>query len=479
MSIERNNVLPAQKELERQQEFIDSIRKQNDAYAKETGRQKKFYSLAMGCQMNAHDSEKLEGMLTEMGYVATQEESEADMIIYNTCCVRENAELKVYGKLGWLKHYKKEHPDAIIALCGCMMQQDSVLQTLRQKYRHVDVVFGTFNLYKLPELLQTRLESGRTVYDIWQEHRETVEDLPQIRHFPYKASVNIMFGCNNFCSYCIVPYVRGRERSRQPQDILQEVKKLSADGVKEIMLLGQNVNSYGKTLEEPISFAKLLRMVHEVEGIERIRFMTSHPKDLSDELIETMAELPKVCNNLHLPVQSGSSRILQEMNRHYSKEDYLLLVEKVRKAIPDITLSTDIMVGFPGEEEEDFLETLDVVKKADYSTAFTFIYSKRTGTPAAVMENQVPEEVVKERFSRLLETLDDGIHRLHEKLLGQTVIVFAEECSKQDSHILTGRTEHNTLVHFAADQTDIGQFVPVKLTENKTYYMIGERVTGE
>ena len=343
-------VEPSQMELERQLEYIRKIREENDAFAAEKGRKKTFYSLAMGCQMNAHDSEKLEGMLTEMGYERTQEETDADFIIYNTCCVRENAELKVYGKLGWLKHYKDtKNPDAIVALCGCMMQQETVLQTLRQKYRHVDLVFGTFNLYKLPELVATRMESGETVYDIWQEHQEVVEDLPSIRHFAHKASVNIMFGCNNFCSYCIVPYVRGRERSRAPEDILAEVRKLAADGVKEVMLLGQNVNSYGKNLESPVTFAELLRRVNEVEGIERIRFMTSHPKDLSDELIQAMAECDKVCKYLHLPVQSGSSGILRRMNRRYTKESYLELVRKVREAMPNITLSTDVIVGFPGE----------------------------------------------------------------------------------------------------------------------------------
>ena len=319
MERQRTTALPAEAELARQMEYIREIRQENDRYFAETGKHKKFYSLAMGCQMNAHDSEKLEGMLDEMGYERTQEETEADFIIYNTCCVRENAELKVYGKLGWLKHYKKENPDAVVALCGCMMQQDTVLETIRQKYRHVDLVFGTFNLYKLPELMKTREESGCTVFDIWQENQEVVEDLPSIRHFPYKASVNIMFGCNNFCSYCIVPYVRGRERSRTPEDILAEVRKLAADGVKEVMLLGQNVNSYGKNLENPVSFAELLRMVNEVEGIERIRFMTSHPKDMSDELILAMKECDKVCKNLHLPFQSGSTEILKKMNRHYTK----------------------------------------------------------------------------------------------------------------------------------------------------------------
>lgn len=476
MEQKRTTALPPEAELQRQMEFIRQIRKENEAYTAKTGRQKKFYSLAMGCQMNAHDSEKLEGMLDEMGYVRTDEETDADFIIYNTCCVRENAELKVYGKLGWLKHYKKENPDAVVALCGCMMQQDSVLQTIRQKYRHVDLVFGTFNLYKLPELMKTRAESQSTVFDIWQEHQEVVEDLPSIRHFPYKASVNIMFGCNNFCSYCIVPYVRGRERSRNPEDILEEIKKLVADGVKEVMLLGQNVNSYGKTLEHPITFAQLLRQVNEIEGLERIRFMTSHPKDMSDELITAMKECDKVCKNLHLPFQSGSSAILKKMNRHYTKEGYLELVRKVKEAMPGITLSTDIIVGFPGETEEDFLETLDVIRQVRYCTAFTFIYSKRTGTPAATMENQVPEDVVKERFGRMLDVLNPIVHEVTQEQVGKVLPVLVEECSKQDAGILTGRTEQNTLVHFAGDAALIGQIVPVKITENKTFYVIGERM---
>lgn len=351
-----------------------------------------------------------------------------------------------------------------------------MLETIRQKYCHVDLVFGTFNLYKLPELMKTRAESGCTVFDIWQENQEVVEDLPSIRHFPYKASVNIMFGCNNFCSYCIVPYVRGRERSRTPEDILAEVRKLAADGVKEVMLLGQNVNSYGKNLENPVSFAELLRMVNEVEGIERIRFMTSHPKDMSDELILAMKECDKVCKNLHLPFQSGSTEILKKMNRHYTKEGYLELVRKVREAMPEITLSTDIIVGFPGETEEDFQETLDVIRKARYCTAFTFIYSKRTGTPAAKMENQVPEDVVKDRFDRMLRVLNPIVHEVTEEQVGKVLPVLVEEVSKHDENILTGRTEQNTLVHFSGSKDLIGQMVPVKIIENKTFYVIGERI---
>jgi tRNA-2-methylthio-N6-dimethylallyladenosine synthase len=472
----RKEIAVDESELSRQLEYMHIIREKNDVFEHETGKKKKFYSLAMGCQMNAHDSEKLEGMLDEMGYERTEEETEADFVIYNTCCVRENAEQKVYGKLGWLKHYKKEKPDTVIALCGCMMQQDSVLQTLRKKYRHVDIVFGTYNLYKLPELMNTRMESGETIYDIWQEHEEIVEDLPSIRHYPYKASVNIMFGCNNFCTYCIVPYVRGRERSRMPEDILDEVKTLAADGVKEIMLLGQNVNSYGKNLDEPVSFAKLLRMINEIEGIERIRFMTSHPKDLSDELIEAMKDCDKVCRSLHLPIQSGSSEILRRMNRNYTKESYLETVRKVKEAMPEITLSTDIIVGFPGETEEDFQETLDVIRKVGYSTAYTFIYSKRTGTPAATMENQVEEDIIKDRFDRMLKVLNPMIHEINEKMVEKEVMVLAEEISKHNENVLTGRADNNALVHFEGNKDFIGKLVPVRIIENKTFYFIAERI---
>ncbi len=472
----RKEIAVDEPELFRQLEYMRVIREKNDAYEKEIGKKKKFFSLAMGCQMNAHDSEKLEGMLDQMGYERTEEETQADFVIYNTCCVRENAEQKVYGKLGWLKHYKKDKPDTVIALCGCMMQQDTVIDTIRQKHRHVDIVFGTYNLYKLPELMHTRMESGDTIYDIWQEQEEIVEDLPSIRHYPYKASVNIMFGCNNFCTYCIVPYVRGRERSRMPEDILAEVEKLAADGVKEIMLLGQNVNSYGKNLENPVSFAQLLRRVNEVEGIERIRFMTSHPKDLSDELIEAMRDCAKVCKNLHLPVQAGSSEILRRMNRHYTKESYLETVRKIKAAMPEITLSTDIIVGFPGETEEDFQETLDVIREVGYSTAYTFIYSKRTGTPAATMDHQVSEEAIKDRFDRMLNVLNPMIHELNEKMVGKIVTVLVEEPSKNNKNVLTGRADNYALVHFEGSKDFIGQLVPVRITENKTFYFIAERV---
>ena len=472
--MERNNNVSAE-ELKRQQEFMGKIKEIVKQKSEEIGRPLRCCIQTFGCQMNAHDSEKLLGMLEEMGYEETHEEKEADFIIYNTCCVRENAENKVYGNLGYLKHQKKENPNMKIALCGCMMQQDVVLQNIKQKYKHVDIVFGTFNLYKLAELMYTNIETNSPVFDIWKEHGEIVEDLPTIRHFKYKASVNIMFGCNNFCSYCIVPYVRGRERSRCSFEIINEIKALANDGVKEITLLGQNVNSYGKGLEENITFADLLRKVNEIDGIERIRFMTSHPKDLSDDLIYAMRDCDKVCNHIHLPFQAGNNEILRRMNRKYTKEHYLNLVEKIRKEIPDIALTTDIIVGFPGETAEDVDDTIDVIKKAKFNGAFTFIYSKRTGTPAATMDNQVEEKDAKSNFNRVLDALNPIIYDLNCAKVGNTYKVMADDVSANDPSYITGRLEDNSLVHFKGDKSMIGQIFDVKIIDCKTFYLIGEK----
>lgn len=458
----------------RQEEIIKQLRTNNDTKKAQTGKQKYYYIATFGCQMNAHDSEKLEGMLEKIGYIKTDVEIQADFIIYNTCCVRENAELKVYGKLGYLKHLKEKNEDLIIAMCGCMMQQEKVLNTIKAKYKHVDIIFGTFNLYKMPELLQTYLETKRTVIDIWQEHKEIVEDLPSIRKHKFKASVNIMYGCNNFCTYCIVPYVRGRERSREPQDIIAEIKDLVTDGVKEIMLLGQNVNSYGKTLNEKMNFAQLLRKVNGIEGLKRIRFMTSHPKDLSEELIEAIRDCNKVCKSLHLPFQAGSSKVLKTMNRRYSKEQYLNLAKKIQSEIPSIALTTDIIVGFPGETEEDFNDTLDIVKQIKFDGAYTFIYSKRTGTPAATMGEQVSEDVCSKRFNSLQEVLRPIINEKSKGMIGKTLEVLAEEVSKNDSNLLTGRTENGHLVHFEGASSLIGEFVKVNIIDAKTFYLIGK-----
>ncbi|MBO4799923.1 MAG: tRNA (N6-isopentenyl adenosine(37)-C2)-methylthiotransferase MiaB [Lachnospiraceae bacterium] len=431
-----------------------------------------------GCKMNARDSEKLTGILKCVGYkiLPEEEEEEADFVIYNTCTVRENANLKVYGRLGKLGHIKESRHDMMIALCGCMMQEPDVVEKIKKDYKFVDMVFGTHNLYQFPELLYQALAQRQSVIEVWEGTDRIVEELPVERKYPFKSGVNIMFGCNNFCSYCIVPYVRGRERSRKPEDIIEEIKELADDGVKEVMLLGQNVNSYGKGLDEEMSFAELLRRVCKVYGIERVRFMTSHPKDLSDELIEVMASEHKICKHLHLPLQSGSSRILKEMNRQYSKEDYLALVDKIRAAMPDIALTTDIIVGFPGETEEDFLETMDVVRQVEFDSAFTFIYSKRTGTPAASMEDQVTEDVVKDRFGRLLVLVQEKAQRKNRSLQGKVLPVLVESINPQDPTLVSGRLENNSVVHFPGNENLIGQIVDVRLKEAKGFYYIGERL---
>lgn len=461
-------------EPERQYYFIKKARDYVKSASREAGRPLTFCVTTFGCQMNARDSEKLVGILEEIGYVEEVDEEKADFVIYNTCTVRENANMRVYGRLGQLKASKKKNPHMMIGLCGCMMQEPHVVEKLKNSYRFVDIIFGTHNIYKFAELIATRYESQRMVIDIWKDTDKIVEDLPSERKFPFKSGVNIMFGCNNFCSYCIVPYVRGRERSRNPKDIIREIEHLVSDGVVEVMLLGQNVNSYGKNLEEPMSFAQLLQEIEKIEGLERIRFMTSHPKDLSDELIEVMKNSKKICKHLHLPVQSGSTEILKKMNRRYTKEQYLELVRKIKEAVPDISLTTDIIVGFPGETEEDFLETMDVVKQVRYDSAFTFIYSKRTGTPAAVMEDQIPEDVVKHRFDRLLKEVQDisaEVCRVHEDTVHPVLV---ESMNDHDETLVTGRMSNNILVHFPGDKSLIGKIVDVHLNECKGFYYIGE-----
>ena len=474
--IDINGPAPEQ-EPQRQQYFIAKCRNLLQIREKELGRKLTFFDQTFGCQMNFKDSEKLNGILEEIGYVPAESE-DANFVYYNTCTVRENANVRVYGRLGTLKTYKKKNPDMVIAMCGCMMQEEEEAQKVRDVYKFVDIVFGTHNIFKLAELLFECLDSKRRVFDVWEKTDLIIEDLPSDRKFSFKAGVNIMFGCNNFCSYCIVPYVRGRERSRKPQDIVAEVEKLAKEGVVEIMLLGQNVNSYGKNLEEPVTFAELLRMVEQVDGIERIRFMTSHPKDLSDELIEVMASSKKICRHLHLPVQSGSSRLLKLMNRKYTKEQYLSLVDKLRAAMPDLAITTDIIVGFPGETEEDFQETLDIVRKAEYDSAFTFIYSKRSGTPAAKMEGQVPDDVVHERFDRLLKVVGEVAKEKNKRLEGRTELVLAEEIDEKDATMITGRLSNNNVVHFKADPSVIGKIVPVVLEEAKGFYYIGRLDTN-
>lgn len=469
------NIEEFSSETQRQYHYIENLKKWYDQKKEELGRPLTACVQNFGCQMNARDAEKITGILENIGYQMVETE-EADFVIYNTCTVRENANLKVYGRLGYLSKLKKKNPHMIIALCGCMMQEQAVVDKIKKSYRYVDIIFGTHNIFKLAELIQARLENDGMIIDIWKDATEIVEDLPSERKYRFKAGVNIMFGCNNFCSYCIVPYVRGRERSRNPEDIIKEIKDLVADGVVEIMLLGQNVNSYGKNLETPMTFAELLQEIDKIDGLERIRFMTSHPKDLSDELIDVMKNSSKICNHLHLPVQSGSSRILKIMNRHYTKEQYLDLVDRIKTAMPGISLTTDIIVGFPGETEEDFEETLDVVRKVKYDSAYTFIYSKRTGTPAANMEDQIDDAVVKERFDRLLKEVHTISSELTKQHVNTVQSALVEQINEQDASLVTGRLSNSLLVHFKGGEDLIGKIVDVRLDECKGFYYIGEMV---
>ena len=470
-----NNLSIPEIEPERQYYFIDQVKEIITKKAEEKGSPLTYHIQTFGCQMNSRDSEKLAGILEKTGFVEVDNEH-ADFVIYNTCSVRENANTRVYGRLGHLNVIKKKNKNMLIAMCGCMMQEPDEIEKIKTTYKFVDIVFGTHNIYKFAELIYNRLVSDRMIIDIWKDATAIVEDLPNSRKFLFKSGVNITYGCNNFCSYCIVPYVRGRERSREPKDIIREIEKFVSEGVKEVMLLGQNVNSYGKNLENPISFSELLREIAKIEGLERIRFMTPHPKDLSDELIEVMRTTPKICRHIHLPLQSGSTSILKAMNRHYTKEDYLLLVKKIRTALPDVALTTDIIVGFPGETEEDFLDTVDVVKQAEYDSAFTFIYSKRIGTPAAQMEGQVPEDVTKRRFDVLLKAVSDVAAKRCGRDVNKTMPVLVEEVNEQHPELVTGRLSNNTLVHFPGDASLVGQIVDVYLEESKGFYYLGRRI---
>ena len=458
-----------------QYKSIDEIRLLVDDWKMRAGRPLLANVTTFGCQMNARDSEKLRGILTAAGFVGTDDEDEADVVIYNTCTVRDNANQHVFGRLGHLNGVKRKKKDMIIGLCGCMMQEPHIVEKVKKSYPFVNLIFGTHNLYAFPELLLRTLTERKRVVDVREKTEVFPEYLPVERKYAFKSGVNIMYGCNNFCTYCIVPYVRGREVSRTPEEILTEVRRLSDDGVIEVMLLGQNVNSYGKTLEKPMSFAELLLKVAEVPGIERVRFMTSHPKDLSDELIRAMASNPKICPHLHLPVQSGSSRLLKRMNRHYDREHYMELVRKLRETIPDISLTTDIIVGFPGETEEDYEETLSLVREIGYDSAFTFIYSKRTGTPAASYPDQVPDEVAHARLSGLLSVVKERAEERCARFTGQIADVLVEETNREKG-LVTGRTPHNIVVHLPGDASMIGKIIPVKLTKCLGFYYIGEPV---
>lgn len=466
---------PPVNELERQFYFMAKCRQYVKAESERLGRPLCAEVVTFGCQMNARDSEKLVGILRQVGYEVTQDER-SDFVIFNTCTVRDNANQRVYGRLGELKSYKKRNPVMKIALCGCMMQEAAVIEKLRSSYGFVDLVFGTHNIFRFAELLCRCFEEQGMIVDVWEDTDQIVEDLPVERKYPFKSGINIMFGCNNFCSYCIVPYVRGRERSREPMDILREIRQLVSEGVVEIMLLGQNVNSYGKNLAQPMTFAELLREVEKIEGLQRIRFMTSHPKDLSEELIQVMKESKKICRHLHLPLQSGSTRILERMNRRYTKEQYLALADKIRREIPDIAITTDIIVGFPGETMEDVEETIDVIRQVKYDNAFTFIYSKRTGTPAAAMEDQVPQAQVREGFDKVLKAVQDTAREQVARYQGQRTQVLVEEVNEHDEKLLTGRMSNNTLVHFPGTPELVGRIVTVSLDECQGFYYMGHMV---
>lgn len=438
------------------------------------GTKKRTYFVeTYGCQMNVRDSQTLAGMLERMGYTPAAAREDADAVIFNTCCVREGAEERLLGNLGVLKPLKQQRPDMLIMVCGCMMQEPGMAESIRRRFRFVDVVFGTHNPHCLPELMYQALTEHMPAYQLWEEEQGIVEDMPVLREHSASAWINIMYGCNNFCSYCIVPYVRGRERSRQSADILREARALAGQGVKEITLLGQNVNSYGKENDE-ISFPLLLKELDQIDGIERIRFMTSHPKDLSDELIEVMAQGRHICKYIHLPVQSGSNRILSLMNRRYTREDYFLLIQKLRQAMPEIAISTDIIVGFPTETEQDFEDTLDLYRRVGFHSAFTFIYSKRKGTPAAEMPGQVYERDAKARIARLIKLAEECTLAANKKYEGRSYPVLVEGISKRNGMMVSGRTDCGRMVNFAGTEQLIGQIVNVKITQTKLNTLLGE-----
>lgn len=450
--------------------------------------EKSYHITTFGCQMNEHDSEVLAGMLTEMGYVESKERKNAGIVIINTCSVRENADKRFFGTLGQLKRRKEAGEDFIMCVCGCMMQQQHIIDTIKQKYPWVDLIFGTNNIHEFPKLVENVIVQKKKQTEIWQDAGEIVEGLPAKRLYKHKAYVNIMYGCNNFCTYCIVPYTRGRERSRAPEEVVKEIEALVADGVKEVMLLGQNVNSYkgiSSVSGNQVAFPELLRMVNDIEGLERIRFMTSHPKDLSDELIEVFKDCDKVCKFLHLPVQAGSSAVLKRMNRKYTREQYLALVEKLRAAVPDIALTTDIIVGFPGETEEDFDETISLCEEVKYDSAFTFIYSRRKGTPADTYEDQIPEEIKHERFNRLVDVVNEASAAKNAAYVGRRERILVEGVSKREKGMglekpatgmvtLSGRTDTFKLVNFIGTSDMIGSFVDVEIIASNTFSLVGK-----
>ena len=468
--------MKTEQEIEKQKQYIEKVKEINQ------GKNLKYYILTMGCQLNENDSEKLCGMVEEMGYMPTDDYKEADLVMFNTCCVRENAEDKLFGKLGELKRIKEQR-GTIIAIGGCMMQEKHITDKIHESYSYTDIIFGTHTLQNFPEDLYNTMQSKKKMLDIMDIDGEVYEGLPIKRTSNIKASVTIMYGCNNFCTYCIVPYVRGRERSRHPKDILQEVEQLAKEGYKEITLLGQNVNSYlvsedwkGKGLEYKgiNSFATLLREINKIDGIERIRFVSPHPKDFTDDVIEAIADCEKVCKLIHLPLQSGSSKVLKTMNRKYTKEQYLALVEKMKAKIPNLTLSTDIIVGFAGETEEDFEDTLDVVRKVCFEQVYMFIYSRRVGTPGDKMQNQVPEDIKHKRFDRLKELVESQIAENNQKYVGTVQKVLVEGPSKNNPDLLTGRTDSNKVVIFEGTPDLKDKIIDLKIISEHMWYLKGE-----
>ena len=436
----------------------------------------KYYIETWGCQMNEEDSEKLSGMLKRIGYIKTEVKEEASIILFNTCCVRENAENKAFGNLGALKKLKEKNKDLVIGICGCMMQQKGMADRVLKQFPYVDIIFGTHNSYKFPEYLNRVKTEGVQVKEIFDKETEIIEGIPVDRESSIKAFVTIMYGCNNFCTYCVVPFVRGRERSRKPEEIEKEIKELVAQGYKEVTLLGQNVNSYGKGLEEEIDFAKLLRRINEIEGLERVRFMTSHPKDLTEDVIMAVKECDKLCEQIHLPVQSGSNEILKKMNRHYDRDKYMSLIKKIKQEIPDCSITTDIIVGFPGETDENFEDTLNLCEEVGYDSAFTFIYSRRNHTPADRMEDQIPDDVKHERFNRLVDVINKGVINGNKQYEGKTVEVLVEGPSKNDESKLMGRTRNGRLVNFPGDISMVGQLVNVYINRAQPFSLLGEIV---
>lgn len=454
--------------------FIAKIKEDNINFAVKNGRARLAHTETYGCQQNVNDTERIRGMLSDAGFEFTDDAKEADLVIYNTCAVRENAEQRVFGRLGILKHIKEKKPELMVAVCGCMVQQEHITEKIKKVHDHVDLIFGTHALWRMPELLYKTMSEKKLVVDITNSDGAIAEEMPILRDRSEKAWVSVMYGCNNFCTYCIVPYVRGRERSRRPENIISEVKELVARGTSEISLLGQNVNSYGKDLDIDIDFADLIKMINDIEGVERIRFMSSHPKDISDKLIYTMRDCDKVCKQLHLPLQSGSDKVLKDMNRHYTRDEYLAIVDKAKCEMPDIAITTDIIVGFPTETDEDFEATMDVLRYVRYDSIFSFIYSRREGTPAAKMDFVLSDDKIHSNFDRLLELQNNICKEKNLEYEGRIETVLADGVSKTDSNLLSGRTDSGKIVNFAGSEDLIGKYVEVKITRARQWSLEGE-----